>query len=196
MDTSNIIRNIMREGSDINETSTNRPIFNINYFNNFYYNDNRNSENRENNVTNRRNTNPVSGRVISTTIPIVTSNIRTTRTNSRENNSDSQIIDNTTTNIIEEALRNVIDNEINNFSNDEEESTNEGGALNLTVLNEATEIFINDNSSEICAICNENFVINTICRRNSKCGHYFHQRCIDIWYSENNKCPQCNQIIE
>ena len=31
---------------------------------------------------------------------------------------------------------------------------------------------------------------------NKLCGHYFHQECIDIWYSEKNMCPECNQIVE
>ena len=48
----------------------------------------------------------------------------------------------------------------------------------------------------MCAICNESFINNNICRKNIKCNHYFHQKCIDTWYSENNKCPQCNQLLE
>ena len=36
---------------------------------------------------------------------------------------------------------------------------------------------------------------NDICRKNIKCGHYFHQSCIDTWYANNNKCPICDQVI-
>ena len=39
----------------------------------------------------------------------------------------------------------------------------------------------------------EEYNDNSIYRKNISCGHYFHQGCIDTWYSEKNKCPICNQ---
>ena len=194
MSSSNIMRDIIRESADVTQTSNdnNRHIFNINYFHNYHYSDNRRIVDNDT----RRNNNPISGRVISTTIPIVTrTNIVRTQSNNEvnENENNEEIINNVTQNVIQEALRNMIDSnvsdELNNF-------TNEQIPLNLNILNDNTEIFINNNIEEICAICNENYSTNKICRKNNKCGHYFHQKCIDTWYSENNKCPQCNQLIE
>jgi len=67
--------------------------------------------------------------------------------------------------------------------------------LTLQDINNNTEVFINNDLEQKCHICNELYKENDICRRNIKCGHCFHQSCIDTWYSENNKCPICNQLI-
>ena len=67
--------------------------------------------------------------------------------------------------------------------------------LTLQNINNNTEVFINSDLEQKCHICNEQYKENEICRKNIKCGHYFHQTCIDTWYSENNKCPICNQFI-
>lgn len=67
--------------------------------------------------------------------------------------------------------------------------------LSLTTINNNTEIFINNDTSQKCHICNEFYKENDICRKVLKCGHYFHQACIDTWFSENNKCPICNQVV-
>tara|TARA_B100001741_G_scaffold303459_1_gene293616 strand:+ start:46 stop:738 length:693 start_codon:yes stop_codon:yes gene_type:complete len=67
--------------------------------------------------------------------------------------------------------------------------------LTLQDINNNTEVFINNDLEQKCHICNELYKENDICRKNVKCGHYFHQSCIDTWYSENNKCPICNQFI-
>ena len=52
-----------------------------------------------------------------------------------------------------------------------------------------------DNSEDKCHICNEGYNEFDICRSNNLCGHYFHQTCIDHWYSSNTKCPICQQVI-
>lgn len=67
--------------------------------------------------------------------------------------------------------------------------------LSLTTINNNTEVFINNDTSQKCHICNEFYKENDICRKVLKCGHYFHQACIDTWFSENNKCPICNQVV-
>ena len=67
--------------------------------------------------------------------------------------------------------------------------------LSLTTINNNTEVFINNDISQKCHICNEFYKENDICRKVIKCEHYFHQSCIDTWFSENNKCPICNQIV-
>ena len=72
-------------------------------------------------------------------------------------------------------------------------TTNTG--LSLTVINNNTTIFINNDTNQKCHICNEEHKDNDICRKNLKCGHFFHQSCIDTWYSENSKCPICDQEI-
>ena len=48
---------------------------------------------------------------------------------------------------------------------------------------------------EKCHICNESYNEFDICRKNNICGHYFHQSCIDNWYSRHNKCPICQQSV-
>ena len=66
-------------------------------------------------------------------------------------------------------------------------------------LTEKTEVFIIDDNNiddGKCPICNEKYETNNICRRNKMCGHYFHQKCIDLWVSDKNICPECNQKIE
>jgi len=72
-------------------------------------------------------------------------------------------------------------------------TTNTG--LSLTAINNNTTIFINNDTNQKCHICNEEYKDNDICRKNLKCGHFFHQSCIDTWYSENSKCPICDQEI-
>ena len=46
-----------------------------------------------------------------------------------------------------------------------------------------------------CHICNESYNEFDICRKNNACNHYFHQSCIDSWYSGHNKCPICQQLV-
>ena len=53
-----------------------------------------------------------------------------------------------------------------------------------------------ESSDEVkCHICNEDYTDLDICRKNNICGHFFHQSCIDNWYSRKKKCPICNQLI-
>tara|TARA_B100000575_G_scaffold294664_1_gene312891 strand:+ start:6363 stop:7178 length:816 start_codon:yes stop_codon:yes gene_type:complete len=63
----------------------------------------------------------------------------------------------------------------------------------LSILNEKTNVFITEEKTEKCSICNETYEEDPICRRNIGCNHYFHRGCIDTWYSEHTKCPICNQ---
>ena len=69
--------------------------------------------------------------------------------------------------------------------------------LTLAQLNEKTTVYIQDTAlpADKCPICNELYTDNCVYRKNIACGHYFHQGCIDTWYSENYKCPVCNQDI-
>ena len=76
-----------------------------------------------------------------------------------------------------------------------QDTQNPTTGLSLTRINNNTEVFINNDTSQKCHICNELYKVNDICRKVLKCGHYFHQSCIDTWFSENNKCPICNQAV-
>lgn len=57
-----------------------------------------------------------------------------------------------------------------------------------------------DESDGTCAICLETFHYATQLRALS-CGHWFHQKCIDIWFvghgsrqhCHTNRCPTCNE---
>jgi hypothetical protein len=40
-----------------------------------------------------------------------------------------------------------------------------------------------------CTICQEDIVLDII--RTLDCLHCFHVNCIDTWFTENKKCPQC-----
>lgn len=52
-----------------------------------------------------------------------------------------------------------------------------------------------EDGDEKCHICNEPYSEDDICRQNNVCNHYFHQTCIDNWYSNNNKCPICQRTF-
>ena len=68
--------------------------------------------------------------------------------------------------------------------------------LTLQVLNNASAVFITEDLTEKCHICNDTYENDTICRKNLSCNHFFHRGCIDTWYSEHNTCPICNQVIQ
>mgnify|MGYP002790037059 CR=1 FL=1 len=44
--------------------------------------------------------------------------------------------------------------------------------------------------NETCAICLENYQVNEVLRE-LPCGHYFHQKDIDVWLIKNRNCPMC-----
>tara|TARA_B100001093_G_scaffold229731_1_gene220270 strand:- start:115 stop:810 length:696 start_codon:yes stop_codon:yes gene_type:complete len=86
----------------------------------------------------------------------------------------------------------IVTTSVNNISNE-----NGDRGLTISQLNNNTEVFLygkNDNE-EKCAICDEIYKENDICRKILKCGHIFHQGCIDTWFSEHSVCPICNQNI-
>ena len=60
--------------------------------------------------------------------------------------------------------------------------------------NTTIELF-NNEENDICTICRQQFNDRSIIRKINVCGHYFHQGCIDTWYSEKYKCPICNQDV-
>jgi hypothetical protein len=86
----------------------------------------------------------------------------------------------------------ILNTGVNNLRN---ENTDRG--LTIAQLNNNTEVFLyeSNNEEEKCAICDEIYKQNDICRKILKCGHTFHQGCIDTWLSEHSVCPICNQNI-
>lgn len=44
-------------------------------------------------------------------------------------------------------------------------------------------------SLSFCTICQQDIFFDII--RTLDCSHCFHINCIDTWFIENNKCPQC-----
>ena len=47
----------------------------------------------------------------------------------------------------------------------------------------------------ICSICQDNIGTNEMGRKLNHCGHTFHIRCIDTWFSRNVHCPICRHDI-
>jgi hypothetical protein len=52
-----------------------------------------------------------------------------------------------------------------------------------------------ENSCDVsfCAICQHDIFLDII--RKLDCGHSYHIKCIDTWFTENKKCPQCRYEI-
>ena len=56
------------------------------------------------------------------------------------------------------------------------------------------EYKLNNISEEICSICLETYTKNDIINI-LKCGHKYHDKCIDGWIETNNNCPLCRLSI-
>ena len=56
------------------------------------------------------------------------------------------------------------------------------------------EYKLNNVSEEICSICLETYTKNDIINI-LKCGHKYHDKCIDGWIETNNNCPLCRLSI-
>lgn len=44
-----------------------------------------------------------------------------------------------------------------------------------------------------CSICLDNFIAGQRIRTLPRCGHIFHEECIDIWLENHENCPVCRQ---
>ena len=55
---------------------------------------------------------------------------------------------------------------------------------------------VNPDSSleEQCSICLDNYIKEDILNE-LKCGHKYHNTCIDDWIKNNNNCPLCRLSI-
>lgn len=60
-----------------------------------------------------------------------------------------------------------------------------------------TQIFISSetNHESICSICHNAIERGDTVRQITNCGHFFHQTCIDRWFSQSNTCPICRECI-
>ncbi len=52
--------------------------------------------------------------------------------------------------------------------------------------------FNNFNDNE-CIICLEPFLKKDKLSIINKCGHYYHAKCLDLWFKRKESCPLCNQ---
>lgn len=43
-----------------------------------------------------------------------------------------------------------------------------------------------------CIICLELFTKNDNISIINKCGHYYHAKCLDLWFKRKESCPLCN----
>lgn len=50
-------------------------------------------------------------------------------------------------------------------------------------------------TSNSCSICTMEYEQEDGLRKLTRCGHYFHTRCIDRWLDEHNTCPLCRTNI-
>ena len=61
------------------------------------------------------------------------------------------------------------------------------GLLSKSLLDKSTVESSKDLS--FCTICQQDIYLDII--RHLKCNHSYHINCIDRWFIENKKCPQC-----
>ena len=98
----------------------------------------------------------------------------------------------TNLNNISNSLTQTINESINNINNEMGVTVKE--TIDHTKINLYKDVHL-ENKENACPICDEEYDELSICRINNKCNHFFHIHCIDNWYSNNIKCPSCNQII-
>tara|TARA_B100001093_G_scaffold517448_1_gene599015 strand:- start:751 stop:1446 length:696 start_codon:yes stop_codon:yes gene_type:complete len=223
------IRNLLRELSDISEMSNKNNTYNINIYDNSNFYNNMSRGNENNNLSESRPRTSGNGDLNNTQLPFENTNQSLNSDNSTdtpENNRNvtrvtAQVIpirtdlfnngtdnlSNEITEMIQNNLENILNgnlptlpslSSLNSTNNNANETPQDDKPLSLDILNRKTNIIIigaDKVDKEKCNICNEFYNLNDICRINNLCGHYFHQRCIDMWYSEKSICPECNQII-
>jgi hypothetical protein len=49
-----------------------------------------------------------------------------------------------------------------------------------------------ENELDECSICLDDDKENKV---KLMCGHIFHGKCIETWYTQKNNCPLCRQVI-
>ncbi len=72
---------------------------------------------------------------------------------------------------------------------------------NINILRTATnlESYTNEDNIQdperLCSICQQNYTVGSIIRKINHCKHYYHQNCLDQWFENNVKCPECQYDI-
>ena len=72
---------------------------------------------------------------------------------------------------------------------------------NINTLRTATnlESYTNEDNIQdperLCSICQQNYTVGSIIRKINHCKHYYHQNCLDQWFENNVKCPECQYDI-
>jgi len=66
----------------------------------------------------------------------------------------------------------------------------------LNTLRQSTSIqsynsLFNPDNERLCSICQSNYINNQIIRKINHCGHFYHINCLDEWFENNVKCPEC-----
>lgn len=67
---------------------------------------------------------------------------------------------------------------------------------NLNTLRQATSTQVYDSlfnldNERLCSICQSNYMNHQIIRKINHCGHFYHLNCLDEWFENNVKCPEC-----
>lgn len=71
----------------------------------------------------------------------------------------------------------------------------------LNVLRQTTSIqpydplFNQENIDRLCSICQSGYNTQQIIRKINHCGHFYHINCLDQWFENNVKCPECQYDI-
>lgn len=99
----------------------------------------------------------------------------------------NNVLDISSNNIIENLLNNIEINIANIIAN-----TNDG----IENINDVAPIYDTmPQIHNICAICKEEFSIDSIIRK-TLCNHYYCSYCIKKWLKKNKKCPVCMVNLE
>ena len=69
----------------------------------------------------------------------------------------------------------------------------------LNILRNATKIELysiqDEENDRVCSICQQNYIEGEFIRKILHCSHYYHQDCLDKWFENNVKCPECQYDI-
>jgi len=91
-----------------------------------------------------------------------------------------------------------IDYQRNQLEQNNQNNQSNNNIPNYTIIQnkiiKIKEYKLNNVSEEICSICLETYTKNDIINI-LKCGHKYHDKCIDGWIETNNNCPLCRLSI-
>ncbi len=93
-------------------------------------------------------------------------------------------------------ISNIVRRVFNGSSNSNE--TNNNNPINTEDLIENTSLSVNPSdceSQEVCSICRDSIQPYQIIRTIKRCGHRFHQGCVDNWFIQHHTCPICRHSV-